>query len=152
MNKDICEVVELNCDIADVHLRFGEDYSLAFCDYGVLEDNDFLEVLISSLSGTLSVLNFVFFEFISLNKVRSVKSFEVDLSKRREVVYKELDSIRQGYRNNFGGSVSSRYAIFDDSEDVVIVAEESVPLTKIFYRRAIKGMIEDPLLDEYTFE
>jgi len=150
--NSVFELIDLNKDINDVGLYSHEGYSLAMCDYGVLDDNDFIEVLIESLPVNIQSLKFVFFDFVAVNKLKEVFSFEINLQDEKERVWMKLEEIRKGYRGNFDGTVSSRYAIFDKDKNIFLIVEDSVPLTKIFYKTELKKLIDKPLLSEYTFE
>ncbi len=149
--KSIFELIDLNHDINDVKLKSELGYSLVFADYGVLSDNDFLEVMIGLLPKKSSFIRLIFFDFVGINQLEIRQDMKIDLMQDDDGIASSLYDIRQKYLSSFGGTTSSRYVILDESLDFVIVVEDSVPLSKIYFKEDMTYKIKSKLLDDYTF-
>lgn len=152
MAIDIFDVVKINNPIDEVVLNEELGYSTAFCDYGVLGHYDFINVLARCLHCSSNELNFVFFNFMDANEVEisSISTVEIKYNPIIKI-QNQIKNIRHEYQSGTNGKLTSRYAIYDEKLDIIIVAEESVPLTKIFYKNSLYDILGNSLLAEYTF-
>lgn len=147
---DIKDFVNIDCDINHVALRKPEGYFVVSCDYGVLADNDFLDVLLECMRPKIDEMLIVFLDFAGINQTVITEMEKVILKGDPKEASEELDRIRRRYIS-MDGKFSSRYVITNADYDFVIVSEESVPLSKCFFRNEYKNFLEDRLLSQYTY-
>jgi hypothetical protein len=147
---NVKDLIDLDQDIDHVTLRRAEGYFSASCDYGVLADNDFLEVLIECVVPNIRALNIIFLDFIGVNKTTITETVKVNLEGDPSKASEQLDKIRRRYIA-MDGKFSSRYVIMDELGDFIIVSEESVPLSRCFFKNKFRSLLDARLLSQYTY-
>ena len=138
---DISKYIDLNYQLSDIKPINESEYDVVYCDYGVF-DTDISEELFFKFSKIVKSKDRSMFidryDFVGINKLK--------LEIQNQAFYKDpngLNELNTAWSGHNQHCISSRVSIWDSEGDFLLVSEDSVPETAVFFKPKVFDLEEE---------
>ncbi len=129
---DISKYIDLNYQLSDIQPIKVDEYDVVYCDYGVF-DTEISEELFLKFSKIVKSEGWSMlidrYDFVEVNKLKLVI--------QNQAFYKDangLNELNEAWSGHRRQCISSRVSIWDSEGDFLLVSEDSVPETAVFFK------------------